>query len=202
MFRVRMTYSRLIAILKVALPLLALALLSTLFLFSHRITDSAASIPVAKVDLAQRARKQQITAPFFSGRTTTGHLIAFAAESARPDPNDPARSSATKMDARIDFTDGSKITIAAESAVIDNTTHIATLQGGVLLISSAGYDIRTEMMIAYMREGRLIAPSKVSGTGPAGTFEAGRMEVSSNDANGETTLFFSEGVKLIYAPVD
>lgn len=197
-----MTYSRLVAILKVALPLLALGLLSTLFLVSHRITDSTASIPFAELDLAQRAREQQITAPFFSGRTTAGHLVAFAAESARPDPDDPARSSATKMDARIDFSDGSQITIASETATIDNSTHTATLEGGVLIISSAGYDIRTRVMIAHMREGRLITPEKVSGTGPGGTFEAGRMEVHSNDTDGETTLFFSDGVKLIYAPVN
>ncbi|MBR9841527.1 MAG: LPS export ABC transporter periplasmic protein LptC [Rhodobacteraceae bacterium] len=197
-----MTYSRLVAILKVALPLLALGLLSTLFLVSHRITDSTASIPFAELDLAQRAREQQITAPFFSGRTNAGHLIAFSAESARPDPDDPARSSATKMDARIDFSDGSQITIASETAAIDNNTHTATLEGGVLIISSAGYDIQTSVMIAHMREGRLIAPEKVSGTGPGGTFEAGSMEVRSDDSGGETTLFFSDGVKLIYAPVD
>ncbi len=202
MVRVGMTYSRLVAILKVALPLIALGLLSTLFLVSNRITDSTASIPFAEVDLAQRAREQQITAPFFSGRTTAGHLVAFAAESARPNLEDPTRSSATKMDARIDFTDGSRINMTSETAEIDNGNHIATLLGDVQIKSSAGYDIRSQELIAHMRDGRLLSPGTVHSTGPGGDLTAGRLEVTEDQATGETTLFFSEGVKLIYEPVD
>ena len=197
-----MTYSRLVAILKVVLPLLALGLLSTLFLVSHRITDSTGSIPFAKLDLAERAREQQITAPFFSGRTSGGHLVSFSAASARPDPDDPARSSAIKMDARIDFSDGSKITISSETASIDNSNHIATFAGGVLLISSLGYELRTDTLIAHMREGRLVAPKTLRGVTPGGTLEAGALEVTGGRTSGETTLFFSDGVKLIYEPVD
>lgn len=202
MVHVGMTYSRLVAILKVALPMIALGLLSTLFLVSNRLTDSTASIPFAKVDLAQRAREQQITAPFFSGRTKTGHLVAFAAESARPNPDDPLQSSTTKMDAKINFVDGSQITASSNSATIDNRDHIATLTGAVLLLSSAGYEIRTDELIAYMREARLVSPTTVTSTGAAGTLKAGNLDITTNQDTGETTLFFSNGVKLIYAPVD
>ena len=197
-----MTYSRFITVLKVALPLLALGLLSTMFLVSNRITDSTASIPYAKVDLAQRAQEQQITAPFFSGRTSAGHLVAFSAESARPDQDDPNRSSAHKMDARIDFVDGSRITIAAENAAIDNKNHVATFENGVLIMSSAGYEIRTRQLVAQMREGRLLAPESVTGIAPGGRIEAGRLEVAEDAQTGETTLFFSDGVKLLYEPLD
>ncbi len=202
MVRVGMTYSRLVAILKVALPLIALGLLSTLFLVSNRITDSTASVPFAEVDLAQRAREQQITAPFFSGRTTAGHLVAFSADAARPDLDDPTRSSATRMNARIDFTDGSRINMASETAEIDNANHIATLHGNVRVESSAGYDIRSQELIAHMREGRLVSPGTVRSTGPGGELTAGHLEVTEDPETGETTLFFSEGVKLIYEPVD
>ena len=197
-----MTYSRFITVLKVALPLLALGLLSTMFLVSNRITDSTASIPYAKVDLAQRAQEQQITAPFFSGRTSAGHLVAFSAESARPDPDDPNRSSARKMDARIDFVDGSRITISAENAAIDNKSHVATFENGVLIVSSTGYEIRTRQLVAHMREGRLLAPESVTGIAPGGRVEAGKLEVTEDAQTGETTLFFSDGVKLIYEPLD
>ena len=197
-----MTYSRFVTVLKVALPLLALGLLSTMFLVSNRITDSAGSIPYAKVDLTQRAQEQQITAPFFSGRTTAGHLVAFSAESARPDPEDPNRSSAHKMDARIDFVDGSRITISAADAAIDNKSHIATFENGVLVISSLGYEIRTRQLVAHMREGRLLAPESVTGIAPGGRVQAGKLEVSEDSETGETTLFFSDGVKLIYEPLD
>ena len=48
-------HSRLVAILKVALPLIALALLSTLFLFSRKI-DPEDAIPYATVDVEDRLR--------------------------------------------------------------------------------------------------------------------------------------------------
>lgn len=195
-----LTYSRFVTILKVALPLLALGLLSTLFLISNKITDSSASLPFAEVDLTQRAREQQITAPFFSGRTSAGHLVAFSAEAARPDPEDPARSSATKMDARLDLSDGTSITMSADHAEVDNGTHITRLTGGVIVTSSTGYEIRTEELVTHMRELQMVAPTAINGLAPGGTIAAGQLVIVGDKQSGETTLFFSEGVKLILKP--
>ena len=197
------TYSRLVAFLKVVLPLSALALLSTLFLISSKIGRSSSNaIPFAKVDLEQRAREQQITAPFFSGKTSAGHLVSFTAETARPDPEDPLRSQADKMDATIDLTDGSQLEFTSEQALIDNRTFIATLMGDVVIQSSSGYTLRTEELNASMRELGAESPGTIVGNGPAGQFEAGKMEISPTENPNKVTLHFTKGVKLIYTPMD
>lgn len=196
------TYSRLVALLKVLLPLCALALLSTLFLLSRNVGgDLTNSIPFAQKDLEQRARDQQITAPFFSGKTSNGHLVQFTAKSARPDPQDPRKSSASGMDARIDFAEGSHLAFSADSAVVDSRDNSAILRGGVQIQSSNGYLIRTETLTTAMREIRAETPGMVSGRGPAGRFEAGRMEVFPSETTKEVTLFFTNGVRLVYTPV-
>lgn len=196
------TYSRFVSFLKVILPLSALALLSTLFLISRDIGGSSSNaIPFAKVDLEQRAREQQITAPFFSGRTSAGHLVSFTADTARPDPDDPRRSHASKMEAQINLTDGSSLTFLADQALVDNIDHTATLSGNVVIQSSNGYTLQTNELSANMRELSAQSPGQVTGEGPAGRFEAGQMTISPSEKPDEATLFFTKGVKLIYTPM-
>ena len=55
-------HTQVVGWLKVALPLLALAVLATLFLLSDRI-DPDAALPYAEVDVAERAREPRMTAP-------------------------------------------------------------------------------------------------------------------------------------------
>lgn len=196
------TYSRVVAFLKVILPLCALALLSMLFLLSRNIGgDTTAAIPFAKVELEQRAREQQITAPFFSGKTSEGHLVRFTAERALPDIDDQKVSKAEKMDARIDLTDGSHITFSSDVAQVDSNAHTTTLLGGVLITSSNGFTIRTDELTSAMRELYAHSPGRVTGTGPGGDFEAGEMVISQPEGTENATLFFTNGVKLIYTPV-
>ncbi len=196
------TYSRLVALLKVILPLCALAVLSTLFLLSRNVSgDLVNAIPFSQKDLEQRAKDQQVTAPFFSGKTPNGHLVRFTAQSARPDQADPKKSSAREMDTRIDFVDGSHLAFSAASAMVNNHDHTATLKGDVMIESSNGYQIRTQELTTAMRELRAETPGKVSGHGPAGQFEAGRMMVFPAESSNKVTLFFTNGVRLVYTPL-
>ena len=68
---------------KVALPLTALAILSTLFLIARKI-DPDAALPYAEVDIADRLREPRMTAPAFSGVTRDGAAITVTAAEARP----------------------------------------------------------------------------------------------------------------------
>lgn len=86
-------HSRVVSWLKVLFPLIALALLSTLFLLSRAIEPQAV-IPFADKEVQERLRDQQITGPFYSGTTADGDLISFSAEklttpAARPAPMRP-----------------------------------------------------------------------------------------------------------------
>lgn len=196
-----LTYSRFVAFLKVILPLSALALLSTLFLISRNIGGTSTdAIPFAQIDLEERARRQQVTAPFFSGKTSSGHLVSFTAEQALPDAEDPRKSHAEQMDARVDLMDGSHLTITSDHAEVDNRHHTTVLQGNVVITSSNGFTMRTSELSASMRDLEAESTGEVTGDGPAGDFTAGKMQIFPSEKPDEATLFFSQGVKLIYTP--
>lgn len=59
-------HSRLVGWLKVALPLFALAILSSLFLVARGI-DPDGALTLSEADLADRLREPRITAPAYAG---------------------------------------------------------------------------------------------------------------------------------------
>lgn len=69
------SYSRIIFWLKIALPLLALAVLSTLFLFSPRV-DIDGALPYSEVDVEQLAREQRLTQPEYTSVMATAARCA------------------------------------------------------------------------------------------------------------------------------
>ena len=66
MARADNAWSRWVALLKIVLPLIALALLSSIFLLSRTI-DPTATIPFTEVDVEDRVREPRLTEPKFSG---------------------------------------------------------------------------------------------------------------------------------------
>ncbi|KKK72711.1 hypothetical protein LCGC14_2901140, partial [marine sediment metagenome] len=78
------SYSRLVAWLKVALPLLALAILSTVFLVAER-RGTRNEIPYSRGEIDEILREQRIRNPNYAGVTKDGSAVAFSADSARPE---------------------------------------------------------------------------------------------------------------------
>ncbi|WP_420568908.1 LPS export ABC transporter periplasmic protein LptC [Thalassovita sp.] len=192
-------YSRLVRGLKIILPLAALVLLSTVFLLS-RGRDTTDSIPYARVDLQERINDGVINRPHFSGATRDGDLITFVAETAKPDPDDNARAEATKLAARIDLTSGTRITFDADTALLDTNLGNAHLTGGVSISSSTGYSVQTEGLRSSMQEISAESDGPVTGTGPGGQFDAGKMILTTDNDTGAAHLLFTNGVKLVYQP--
>lgn len=194
------TYSRFVALAKIGLPLAALALLSTLFLFSRNI-DPTSSIPYATVDVEELVRDQRISVPNYTGVTKDGTAIAVAAATARPDPENPDRASAEKVKARLDFPDGSSADIFSAQGDLDTGAGQAVLSGGVVIDTSNGYHITTDALTTALNRTQIEAPSTVKATGPVGTLTAGGMTISQDSSSkGQYLLVFKDGVKLVYEP--
>lgn len=193
------SYSRYVAMLKLALPLVALALLSTIFLFA-RDTDPAANIPVGtKADLEGRA-SEMVTEPSYSGITESGAMLTLSADSARPDPEAAGRVRAEALDAAMSFGDGSRIDLSAPRARLDDGEDRLDLQGGVTIRSSQGYTLSTDALSSALS--RIFAESAgpVEGTGPAGTLRAGRMTIEEQGSDGDVRMLFTDGVEMVYEP--
>lgn len=191
-------YSRMIAFLKVALPLLALGILATLFLLSRGINFEAV-IPFAEKEIASRMRDQQITAPYFSGTTPSGDEIMVNATLARPGgPDTPAQ--AKDVSARLRRADGTGMTLGSDLASVDGRADMATFSGNVRITTTSGLIVTTEELHTALAGISGSTPGTVAATGPMGELTAGRLEFGAKNGNGPLHMLFKDGVKLIYRP--
>jgi lipopolysaccharide export system protein LptC len=191
-------HSRLVAFLKVALPLLALAILSTLFLVSRSV-DPSDAIPYAEVDVAERIREPRMTDPTYSGVTRDGASFTLRAGSARP-TDAAGNATAEGLLATLVTPDGETTRLVAAQASIDSAAGTVGLTGGVRIEAAQGYVIETQSLRAALDRTELASDGRISGIGPMGRFEAGRLVLKQSGADGRYVLLFSDGVKMIYTP--
>ncbi|MDO5757831.1 MAG: LPS export ABC transporter periplasmic protein LptC [Rhodobacterales bacterium] len=192
-------HTRLVNWAKIILPLVALGLLSTLFLLSRKV-DLNNQMPVADVDLAQRAHDQGATNPNFAGVTPTGEEILFQAQSVRPDLQNPDLYLADEAQARLSLNGGGEVDITSRSGIANQAEMMATLEGDVLFETTTGYVMRTDSIDTALTTLYAETPGAVTGTGPPGDLSAGRMLLTSDPDTGIAHLRFTQGVKLIYIP--
>jgi lipopolysaccharide export system protein LptC len=192
-------HTRVVGWLKVALPLLALAILSTLFLLSDQINPDDA-LPYAEVDVETLAREPRMTAPSYAGTTADGAALTLTAEEARPETGDnPASAKELRLD--LATPDGALTRAEAAHAVVDPVAQQAVLSGGVTVTTSSGYRLVTATVTARLDRSRLESAGEVTATGPAGNLRADRMILSQdNRTPGAYVLVFNGGVRLVYQP--
>jgi lipopolysaccharide export system protein LptC len=190
-------HSRLVFWLKIVLPILALAILSTMFLFARRI-DFEGALPYAEVDIDALANDPRLTRPEFSGMTDDGAAITVAAATARPGKtaNDPM--TADEVIAVYQSESGKRITIQARTGSFGNAGNSLTLTGDVVVATSDGYHLRSQEMVSALDATEVTSEGPVNGTGPFGQLEAGGMKLSG--ASDDQTVVFNNGVRLIYQP--
>ena len=194
-------YSRLVAFFKVVLPLMALAILSTLFLLSRDRTPDA-TIPFADAEIKERLRDQQITGPFFSGATRDGDSISLAAEEVLTSGGRVGENRAEAISARIDTHGGTRITLLADRGEISLEQDRSTLEGNVAVTTSTGFSLKSDRVNARLDLLDLHSPGPAVGTAPFGTVHAGSMRLSRRADSDSAHLVFTNRVKLVYRPRD
>lgn len=193
-------YSRLVLWLKVALPLLALAILSTLFFVAETL-DPEAAIPYAKVDVERILREQGMTRPTFGGVTAEGVQVSLSAEAVRPSMERRSRLLGETLAADLAFPGRGSINVRSPEGIIDAENGVAILQGGARLESSTGYLVETDRIVMSYLDATAEAESEVRATGPSGTLTAGSLQLvrrKGDDAG--YLLVFKDGVRLVYKP--
>lgn len=203
MQRTRDRYSRRVAIAKIALPLIALGLLASLFIYS-KTNAVREGLIFADSELRRMASEAQITNPRFSGVTTAGDAFSVSATIATPDAPKPGRIDLEDPSTSISFASGVDLASSAKTGSLDIKTNIARLSGDVLLETSTGYRVETDEIMLNFRTGNVETPDGVTATGPFGRIEAGSMELlqdlDKNPEGGQSVLIFKNGAKVVYTP--
>ena len=192
-------HSRLVFWLKIVLPLAALALLATLFLFGRPISPEDA-IPYASADMTDRVKDPRVTRPVFAGMTSDGAALTISATEARlgAEGTDSA-GLATSMSALMEMPDGSTAQITAPLVQMDRATQRAVLTGGVQIITSNGYRAVMSGMSVATTQTDLTSLGPVDAEGPPGKLHAGAMHLGLGPSGGYD-LNFTGSVTLVYLP--
>lgn len=183
-------YTRVVNWLKILLPLMALGLLATVFLFA-RSPAPEGEVPYAVIE--DIARDPRIGAPAFSGVTPDGAAVTLGARAVRPQGN-----ALIVDDLRIEITAPSDegVVVTAQEGDFDPTTRRATLTGLARIESTTGYRLEATGLEVNLAEGTLRTLGPLAARAPFGDFEAGGLEVT----EGGEHLVFNEGVRLLYQP--
>jgi lipopolysaccharide export system protein LptC len=194
-------HSALVAWLKVLLPLIALAILSTLFLVARTI-DPEGAIPFAEVDIDDRIREPRLTRPTWAGVTSDGTALTLRADEARPARGEDG-ASARAVTAELELAGGGEAGLVAAAVQLDPEGRQMTLSGGVVVTTSTGYRLETEGLTAMLDRTGMQSAGPVVGEGPGGTINAGELRLGADpDRPGTQLLVFDKGVKLLYRPVE
>jgi len=192
-------HSMVVAWAKVALPLTALGLLSTLFLFSGKIDPTSVN-PYADVDVATMAREQRLTAPEYSGMTEDGGALTVRARTATPAPAGESGASAEDLIGKLETKTGLVADMTSKRGQLDPTSGQIRFWDGVALQTSTGYRMKSQAIDMSTDRTRLVSPGPVDGEAPFGTIAAGSMVLSRPTPDADYDLVFNDGVKLIYQP--
>ncbi len=197
-------YSRFVAWTKIILPLAALAILSSLFLFS-RSFDPSKGARLFNGNLAEFARKQRITAPRFAGMTTDGAAIRISAAEASPRDAGSSAVDATDLRANIGLPNGDTVAVVAATGAIEPLQDRAVLGGGISLGTSFGITAKTRGLVFALDRLDIRSQGRIEARTPRSTITAGQFELHLDDRqkNGKPrgyVLVFKEGVRMVYRP--
>jgi lipopolysaccharide export system protein LptC len=187
-------YSRLVAFLKVVLPLAALALLSTLFLLS-RGGDERAGLPVGRITAEGEMQDFRYTARVEDGALT------FTGRSATPRAARYDRVEVGGPRAVLERDAGGVTDVTAETGMLDNRSKEVELTGEVRVATSEGWVLRTAYLRSAFDGAWAESPGPVTVTGPGLDLEAGAMRLEEGTTGTPAgRVLFKGGVRLVYTP--
>ena len=192
-----MLRSRIVAWLRVILPLTALALLSVLFLLGRK-PEPDAAIPYATVDPQDLAERQAMTNPTYTGVTSSGMQLTISGTAAVPGA-DKGSGNVTAVRMTLRAPDGRAADVSAGSAQV--TDDQVTLGEGVRMTTADGWVVTAPEFLASTTEGTVLAEREVNVRAPFGDLTAGRMQLGpAGPGSADQRLDLKGGVRLIYRP--
>jgi lipopolysaccharide export system protein LptC len=192
--------TRVVTWLKLVLPLVALGLLSTLFLLARNV-ETELAVRYSDADVTELSREQQVAAPAYAGLTRDGASISITANVVRPGDGDADELEAQTVAGRIALRAGTFADMTAPSAEVYTDRSVARFTGGVTLVASDGHRLATETVRTALNRTEIVAETPVRVTGPIGTLDAASMRITQDEAGGYVAVF-NGGVRLVYDPPD
>lgn len=190
-------YSRVVAWLKIALPLAALGILSSVVFFARE-SEDVREIPFLTAG-GPDTPSERLTSPEYTALTGDGSEVILRATEVTRDAADRQVLLADALTGRIESPSGRVFQASAPRGRIDLDASTALLEGIVSVDTSDGWHVLTSDLLTRLDATFAETDGGVRGDAPFGTLESGGMRYAP-DAEGADILVFNGGVKLVYEP--
>jgi len=190
-------YSALVAWLKTLLPIVALGLLSTIFLFSGKV-DVTQSLPYAEQNIAEIIREQRITQPYFTGIASNGTEIALSAAYASPQVENAHILEITDLSVVLRSTSDQMVQVTAGRGALDSARQTAQISKDVHIAALPDFWVTTEALDMNFNQGFISAKGGFQGVTALGEITAGEMHLQMT-ADDQQIVFLND-VRLVYSP--
>ena len=190
-------YSALVAWLKTLLPIVALGLLSTIFLFSGRV-DVTQSLPYTEHNIAEIVREQRITRPYFTGIASNGTEIALSAAYASPQIENAHILEITDLSVVLRSTSDRMVQVTAGRGALDSATQTAQISTNVHIAALPDFWVTTQALDMNLNQGVVFAKGGFQGVTSLGAITAGEMHLQMT-ADDQQIVFLND-VRLVYSP--
>jgi len=193
-FRAARRHSRIVRILRVAIPLVVLAALTGISLITYfnplRMLNK---LPIDISDLVVSGSKVTMEQPRLSGFTSDARLYELSADAAAQDLTRPDLVELRNMHAKMQMQDKTTIEMSAASGLYDSKSETLKLERDIRLSSSNGYKGRLTQAMVDIKKGNVVSDQPVELELLQGTLKAERLEI----INSGDLVRFHGGVTMI-----
>lgn len=193
-----------IQILRLVLPLGALALLSTVFLLSSGV-DPQRAVEMSDINVEELTRDPRIGEARFAGVTAEATALTIVAHSVRSvgdlREDGPVLLYLDTPSGELEFPTGRIATFRGAEGQIDQLQDQITLSGSVVLETSDGYLMTMPKLVAAIQSTHVRGSGGITGQAPAGDISADTVELTPSEEQSDGYLLaFKGNVRLIYFP--
>jgi lipopolysaccharide export system protein LptC len=177
-FRAARRHSRMVRIMRVAIPLgvvVGLAVISLITYFNP--LRMLVKLPINMNDLVVSGTKITMEQPRMSGFTKDARAYEFTADAAAQDLTKPDIIELRHIRAKLEMQDKSTMEMSADTGIYNSKLEILKLERNILLSSSAGNKGRLSEAVIDVRKGNVVSEQPVELEFLQGRLNADQLEV-------------------------
>jgi lipopolysaccharide export system protein LptC len=189
--------SRLIDVLRILLPVLALILVGLVVVWPQIMPGPAGiSVPTFVPGEGDEPDLLRMDSPRYVGQTSRNRPYEVTAQSASLDPLVASIVHLDRPAADIALGEDGDVRVMALSGTYDRDTEKLVLDGGIEVVTSSGYRFVTPSARVSLAQGRVQGWQPIEGAGPTGRLWADRFEIT----EAGDVLRFNGRVKVTMLP--
>jgi lipopolysaccharide export system protein LptC len=189
-------YSRFVSLAKIALPLIALALVMVLVAWPQtQNQDSTFRVSLAALPEGE-AGDTGMTRARFVGTDAKDQAFVITAERAVPNAINPDRITLETLQADLTLNSGAWVSMLSATGLYDRTQQSLTLRDGVDLFADNGFALHTTSARIDLADGTARGSETVRAQGPMGELNADSFRMEREGRR----LFFKGNVRMTLQP--